>query len=133
MSAQDFVNEMTFGQRWRSWPAVSNFVSQILSELFSHIYNLANKLKFATKNWVLSEVFVNGRSLQLFPKCITCHLPLGQKGYYFFISIEKPQLPSPFSVTLLCHFSFMSQNIHYIIPITHHCHANILPSTGQEK
>ena len=28
---------------------------------------------------------------------------------------------------------FTSHNIHYITPITRHCHANILPSTGQEN
>ena len=34
-------------------------------------------------------------------------------------------------VTRLCHLSFTSHNIHYITPITRHCHANILPSNGQ--
>ena len=29
--------------------------------------------------------------------------------------------------------SFTSHNIHYITPITRHCHANILPSTRQEN
>ena len=33
----------------------------------------------------------------------------------------------------LCPLSFTSHNIHYITPITRHCHANILPSTGQEN
>ena len=41
----------------------------------------------------------------------------------------RPSISSPFSVTLLFHFSFTSHNIHYITPITHHCHANNLPST----
>ena len=41
--------------------------------------------------------------------------------------------PSSFFVTLFCHLSFTSQNIHYITPITRHCHANILPSTGQKN
>ena len=31
-----------------------------------------------------------------------------------------------------CHLSFTSHNIHYITPITRHCHANILP-TWREK
>ena len=30
-------------------------------------------------------------------------------------------------------FGFTSCNIYYITPITRHCHANILPSTGQEN
>ena len=29
--------------------------------------------------------------------------------------------------------SFTSYDIHYITPITRHCHASILPSTGQEN
>ena len=47
-----------------------------------------------------------------------------------------PRVPSPFtflSVSLLCRLRFTSHNIHYISPITRHCHANILPSTGQEN
>ena len=43
----------------------------------------------------------------------------------------RPLISSPFSVTLLFHFSFTSHNIHYITPIIHHCHANNLPSTEQ--
>ena len=42
-----------------------------------------------------------------------------------------PPISPPFSVTLLFHFSFMSQNIHYITLITCHCHANNLPNTEQ--
>ena len=42
-----------------------------------------------------------------------------------------PPISSPFSVTLLFHFSFTSHNIHYITLITRHCHANNLPSTEQ--
>ena len=38
---------------------------------------------------------------------------------------------SPFSVTLLFHFSLTPHNIHYTTPITRHCHANNLPSTEQ--
>ena len=47
-----------------------------------------------------------------------------------------PRVPSPLtflSVSLLCRLRFTSHNIHYISPITRHCHANILPSTGQEN
>ena len=40
---------------------------------------------------------------------------------YFFYSAEN----------ILFHFSFTSHNIHYITPITRHCHANNLPSTEQ--
>ena len=32
-----------------------------------------------------------------------------------------------------CHLSFASYNIYYITPITRHCPANILPSTGHEN
>ena len=42
-----------------------------------------------------------------------------------------PSISSPFSVTVLFHFSFTSHNINYIIPITRHCHVNNLPSTEQ--
>ena len=37
----------------------------------------------------------------------------------------------PHLLTLLFHFSFTSHTIHYIKPITCHCHANNLPSTEQ--
>ena len=38
---------------------------------------------------------------------------------------------SPHLLTLLFHFSFTSHTIHYITPITRHCHANNLPCTEQ--
>ena len=41
------------------------------------------------------------------------------------------KLSSSFSVTLLFYLNFTSHNIHYITPITRHCHANNLPSTEQ--
>ena len=44
-----------------------------------------------------------------------------------------PPISSPFSVTLMCHLSFTSHNIHYIIPITRNCHANIFPSNWTRK
>ena len=43
----------------------------------------------------------------------------------------SPSISSPFSVTLLFHFSFTSHNIHYITPATRHCHASNLQSTEQ--
>ena len=50
-------------------------------------------------------------------------------------SPSPPPLPpppsSPFSVTLLFHFSFTSHNTHYITSVTCHCHANYLPNTDQ--
>ena len=53
------------------------------------------------------------------------------------LSLSFPYpLPSHFFTflcTLLFHFVLTSYNIHYIMPSTHHRHANILPSTGQEN
>ena len=48
------------------------------------------------------------------------------------LSLSLPPPPPPpghYSAPL----SFTSHNIHYITLITRHCHANILPSTGQEN
>ena len=46
---------------------------------------------------------------------------------------HQPPISSPFSVTLPRHLSFTSHKIHYITPVTRHCHANILAITGQEN
>ena len=45
------------------------------------------------------------------------------------VEIDTGQVTVKYSYSLS--FSFTSHNIHYITPITRHCHANNLPSTEQ--
>ena len=63
----------------------------------------------------------------LFPKLSTLSPSLS-----FSTSPSPPTFSSPFSVTLTFHFSLTSHKIHYITAITHHCHANNLPTQWQK-
>ena len=75
-------------------------------------------------SWIVFQSSARFLSLSL-SVCLSLSLSLSP-------STPSPHpISSPFSVTLLFHFSFTSHNIYYITPITRHCHANNLPSTEQ--